>query len=95
MDVDGTSKVVKADQPEENKTNVAVFIGVMLSVIAMVAIGLAARQCFLKKEMEGDDKRISYGVKPMTEVPEYELKEKADYAAVNRHSIDLQPVYEH
>jgi len=65
----------------------------MLSVIAMVAIALAARQCFLKKQ-EGEDKRVNFGVKPMSEVPEYELKEKVDYEAVNRMSIDLAPVYE-
>lgn len=52
VDVEGGQKVVTVkNQPEEKSTNVAVFIGVMASVIAMVAIGLAARQCFLKKQM--------------------------------------------
>lgn len=95
IDVDGGQKIVNVEkQPEEKKISVAVFIGVMLSVITLVAIGLAARQCFLKKQLEGEDKRINYGVKPMQEMAESELKDKADYEAVNRCSIDLAPVYQ-
>jgi len=93
VDVDGNQKVVAVNKPDEKGAGVAVFIGVMVSVIALVAIGLAARQCFLKKQ-ESEDKRINFGVKPMSEMQaEQELKD-VDYAAVNRCSIDLQPVYE-
>jgi len=42
VDVDG-QKIVKEDQPLEKSGSVAVFIGVMLSVITLVAMGLAVR----------------------------------------------------
>jgi len=94
VDVEGGQKVVTLkNQPEEKSTNFAVFIGVMASVIAMVALGLAARQCFMKKQIGETDKRVNFGVQPMAEGQEQELK-NVDYAAVNRCSIDLQPVYE-
>lgn len=95
VDVDGGQKIVQVENtPEENKTNVGVFIGVMLSVVALVAAGLATRQYLMKNQLEGEDKRISYGVKPMQEMAESELKDKVDYEAVNRMSIDLAPVYQ-
>lgn len=95
VDVEGDQKVIQVkNKPEQKNGGVAVFIGVMLSVIAIVAIGLAARQCFVKKEIDGDNKRVNFGVQPMQEMPEQELKGKTDYEAVNRCSIDLQPVYE-